>query len=115
MTYKSFWQIVVKIFGLFLILRFVSEGFQALLNTYQFARFYSQGSYSSGGFDFGGVAAILIYYGIGLAIYVYVIRLCLFRTDWVIHKLSLAKDQEEEKIEFNIHRSVILKIATIVS
>jgi len=122
MLVRSFWIIVVKIFGLILILRFISEVFQGLISAYQVAQYTSfnfkagfHGAYTSQGFNVGSAAETLIYYIVILGCYLYVIKLCLFKTSWVVEKLRLAKDQEEEKLELNIHRSVALKIAIIIA
>lgn len=122
MSVRSFWIIVVKIFGLVIILRLITEGFQGLMGIYQLAQytFFSyrsnfQGSYVSQGFDFGTAATVSIYYAIILGFYIYVTRLCLFKPNWVIDKLGLVKDQQEDKLQLNIHRSVVLKIAVIVA
>jgi hypothetical protein len=42
------------------------------------------------------------------------LRYCLFKTDWIIDKLSLDKHFTEEKFDINIHRSTILSISVIV-
>jgi hypothetical protein len=48
-------------------------------------------------------------------IYGIVFYYCIFRTDTIINKLKLAEGYEDERFEFNIHRSTILKIIIMVT
>ncbi len=47
-------------------------------------------------------------------VYFYLFRLCIFKTDVIIDKLQLDAGYQDERFEFNIHRSTLLKIAVIV-
>jgi len=49
-----------------------------------------------------------------IGIYILVFNYCIFKTDVIIEKLKLDKGYEDERFEFNIHRSTILKIAIII-
>ena len=58
------------------------------------------------------VALALILFAIG--VYCFGIWVFLFKTDFIINKLSLDKHFIEERFEINIHRSTILPITIIV-
>ena len=49
-----------------------------------------------------------------IGIYIFILRLFVFRTAWLIDKLQLDKGFEEEKIDLNIQLSTVLTVATIV-
>jgi len=49
-----------------------------------------------------------------IGIYIFVLWLFVFKTSWLIDKLKLENGFAEEKLEFNIQLSAIIKIATIV-
>ena len=58
------------------------------------------------------IAIVVVLFVMGL--YLIVMRICLFRTGFIITKLSLDKHFTEEKFEINIATSTILPIAIIV-
>lgn len=49
-----------------------------------------------------------------LGIYYFVFRICLFKTSWIIDKLKLDKDFENQHIKFNSKNFTIISIAIIV-
>lgn len=103
MTVRSFWNIVIKIIGLFLVLDFVQVAFQ-LFSTYGFY-WISRENYN--------VEVILIVVVV-LVLYLLALRVLFFKTNWIISKLKLDQGFLEDKFEFNIHRSVVLKISIII-
>ncbi|MDB4926104.1 hypothetical protein [Mucilaginibacter sp.] len=54
------------------------------------------------------------YYITIVIVYITILGLCIFKTDWIIDKLQLDKGYNDERFEFNIHRSTILKIVVMV-
>jgi hypothetical protein len=57
-------------------------------------------------------AAILLMLTIG--IYIFILRLFVFQTAWLIDKLHLDKGFDDEKIDLNVQLSTVLTVATIV-
>lgn len=104
MTIRTFWMILIKILGLFLI----SGALIVLPQSISFMYY----AFKSGEFiDIVSVSAINL---ILLLIYGLLIWLCVYKTSWIIEKLKLDKGFEAEKIELNIGESKIITIAIIV-
>jgi hypothetical protein len=103
MTIKTFWTILLKIVGLYLVL-----GLLVLLQP-----IYLLTSHSSTFTNPNILEEFFIILGT-IGIYILIISLLVFRTEWIIDKLHLDKGFTEEKIEFNISKTVVLTIATIV-
>ena len=104
MTPKSLFVIVLRIVGLYIfidILRVLPQ----ILSTFNFL--LRSGDISTG--IMSALFSLLI-----LLLYIFVIRYTLFRTDKIVERLSLDKNFAEEKFEFNMHRSTVIKIAIIV-
>lgn len=105
MTPKSFWTILVKIFGLYFI--WITAGLlPQLISLLPLANHEN--------FDSFMVFFLVFVWGIIGVFYFFLIRYCLVKTDWVIEKLHLDRGFDEEKFELNIHRSTVLSIAVIV-
>lgn len=49
-----------------------------------------------------------------IGIFIYILTVFVFKTEWFIDKLQLDKGFAEERLEMNIHRSTILSVAVIV-
>ena len=47
-------------------------------------------------------------------IYLLIIYLLLFKTNWIVNRLALDKGFKEETFSLNIHRSVVLSATTII-
>ncbi|MCB9361124.1 MAG: hypothetical protein H6587_12220 [Flavobacteriales bacterium] len=101
MTIKTFWTIFLKILGIYIV-------FGSLTVIPQFVS-----SLMLLDADNGFIVSIIIIL-LTLGAYLLILRLFVFKTEWLINKLDLIKGFEEEKFEINIHRSTILKIAIIV-
>ena len=104
MTIKTFWTIFIKILGIWLVLDSVTvipQFFSTLFFT----------STDNTGQSFALTIALLL---LTIGIYILILRLFVFKTDWLIDKLQLEKGFAEEKIELNINYTTILTIATIV-
>ncbi len=112
MTPRSFWAILIKILGIYIILESITSIPGYLASMYSFAMAFRYPGNSEGNFStFFGVTiytiSIIVIYGL-------VLYYSIFKTDWIIDKLKLDKGLEDERLEFNIHRSTILKIIIVV-
>jgi len=106
MTIRTFWNIFIKILGIWLVL-------SALTVIPQFARMLTFFGTTSNDRLLGiGITVALFLLTIG--IYALILRLFIFKTDWLIDKLHLDKGFSEEKLELNIQRTTVFTIAVIV-
>lgn len=105
MTPKSLFAILIKVLGLYLVLSSIS------LVPSVISILYAIGSQTSFNISF---SFTLFIFALTLTLYILAIKYCLFRTDWIIEKLSLDKHFTEEKFDINIHRSTVLKVVTLV-
>jgi hypothetical protein len=48
-------------------------------------------------------------------VYLLTFYITIFKTDWIIDKLQLAEGFEDDRFEFNIHRSTLLKVIIMVT
>lgn len=104
MSIKLFWTILIKILGLILVSGLLTVLPQLLMSLYYvFEKDVFQSILNEG---FITIPSILIYF--------FLIKICLFKTSWIIDKLKLDKGFEAEKIELNIGESKIITIAIIV-
>ncbi len=108
MTPRSFWTILIKMVGFYIVL-------ESIVSIPQFlgtlAIFFKQ---ARGDGDNSYGTFVLGYYVMIVALYVSILRLCLFKTGLVIDKLKLDQGYDDERFEFNIHRSTILKVIVVV-
>ena len=106
MTIRTFWNIFIKILGIWLVLSFLTV-------IPQFARLLTFFGTNSNDRLLGiGITVALILLTIG--IYALILWLFIFKTDWLIDVLHLEKGFPEDKLELNIQRSTVLTIAAIV-
>ncbi|SRR5690554_3912352 len=104
MLIKTFWKLLIKIIGLWFLLSCISI----------IPQFLSAFQFTNGTLDTEVLILIwLSLFGI-IIIYVLLIRLFLFKTDWIIEKLKLENNFTEERIDVNIKSSTILTISIIV-
>jgi len=104
MTIRTFWSILIKITGIWIALNCLS-----LVPQYVSSIFYS-GEYFNIEIFLYGLASIL-----GIILFYYLIlRLFVFKTNWIIDVLKLDKNFSEEKIDLNIGTQNLLRIACIV-
>lgn len=109
MTPRTFWAILIKIMGLYVVLESLIAIPQFLITINYF--FNSNTSFGGPPLAFYGVCYIVI----TACLYILIIRYSIFKTDWVIDKLKLATGYDDERLEFNIHRSTSLKIVVMVT
>ena len=108
MTPRSFWAIMIKILGIYIVI-------QSLIAIPQFLGLVYGLSTQSAEPDSGKIFIIeIVYYIAVIALYGTVLGFCLFKTEFIIDKLKLDQGFSDERFEFNIHRSIILKISVMV-
>lgn len=107
MTPRSFWTIVIKIMGIYIAYQTFTTIWQSLNVTVTYAVLGSavNGSSNYPGAEIAQVGAILLF-----IIYILMVYACIFKTEWLINKLSLDIGYPEELFEFNISRITIFKI-----
>ena len=104
MTINTFWRILIKILGLLLILgalTVIPQWFSSIYSAYQIG-------------DFESLTILTLIFLAILFIYYFVFRLCVYKTSWIIEKLKLDRDFENQNIELNSKSFTIISIATIV-
>jgi len=106
MTVRTFWTIVIKILGLWLVVDCVTVITQ-LLTALSFLTANNTDNYTGLGVS---IALLLL----PIVLYIFILLLFVFKTAWLIDKLHLDIGFIEEKIELNIQLSTVLTIATIV-
>lgn len=107
MTPRTFFTLLIKILGIYLVLGSISVVPEFASTIFMFAD-------TSGNNDTGIIVLTLFMLVLTLGLFFIILKYCLYKTDWIIDKLSLDKHFTEEKIEINIHRSTFLGIAIIV-
>jgi len=99
---------MVKIFGLYLI-------WQSVVLVTQFMAFFSyMGDLGRERSPSTIIFLTVFFYALIVVVYFFILRACLFKTDWVIEKLHLDRGFTEEKFDLNIHYSTILMVVTMV-
>ncbi len=106
MSINTFWKLVLKLLGLFLLLSL----FSVLTQYTSYLTIFITDSYTT-------VSEILIaclIFIIVIAAYYFIIRALFFRPTWLIKIFRLDDGFTEERIDFNIKSSAILRIAVII-
>jgi hypothetical protein len=104
MTPRTLWTIILKIFGLYVLIQALYIVLQLFVLLIGLAGQQNTTLWQ---------ALAYVLFSVGL--YLMVVYISLFKTDLVINKLKLDTAIEEEKIEINIHRSSILTIVILLS
>ena len=111
MTPRNFFTVVLKILGLVLLLSVITMMVEFIGAVYSILFGPSIGSMVN-----TGSIAIEAAFTIGtLLIFFFVIRLFLFKTDYLINKLSLGKHFTEEKISIDESYPALVTVASIVT
>lgn len=107
MTPKTFFTILIKVVGLYLLFYFFITFFQTITAIVTILNL----SYGN------SIEAIISAFGlmVMMILYAVLLKYIFFKTDFIIKKLALDQHFEEETFAINIHRSTILSIAVIVS
>jgi len=103
MKVKTFWSILLKVIGLFLIMKGVTVLIYSFSTLLMISSTVRQGMI---GFALVFVLIVLIY--------LFILWLFVFKTSWLIDKLHLVRGFEEDKVETNIQLTNILSVAIIV-
>jgi hypothetical protein len=107
MTPKSFFCILLRVIGIFLVLKILMLLPQQVFTV----PFYLISIENSGGNEiFIGILITILY----LLVLYLVTYYCILYPTKIIEKIRLAKDFEEEKFDINISHTTILRIAVIV-
>ncbi len=108
MSPKSFWIIAIKLLAIYTIIQLAGAIIQfcsVLISILQGA--------NGAAYEMFNLSELLIGLLIVL-VYILIIRLALFNPEWIIRKLKLDQKFSEEKFEFNIAHTSILKTAVII-
>jgi hypothetical protein len=111
MTPRSFWIIVIKIIGICIFYQLLTNVWQTISATVIFstvASVLNHHEYEENTSVIGVSGLIL------LLSYILMVYSFIFKTNWVINKLRLDKGYQDEKFEFNLQRSTVLKIAFFI-
>jgi len=105
MKVRTFWLILLKIIGLFLVL----NGVNVIIYSFNTVHF----SIVSGD-SIEPIIWISPFIILTVVVYLFILWLFLFKTSWLVDKLHLEKNFEEDIIEINVSLSNILSISIIV-
>jgi len=106
MSIRTFWTLLLKILGIWLILSGISVVPQ-FINAFAFFGDNQQDNVFAAFY----ITALLF---LTLALYAVVLKLLVFNSAWVIDKLKLDQGFPEERIDLNATLQTVLTIATIV-
>ncbi len=104
MTPRTLWAIILKTFGIYIVLQIY----------YPFAQLISF-IFMVINRQFGDILQAFGFLFFSISIYLFMSIAFLFRTEWLIDKFKLDKSIREEKLELNIHRSTVLTIIVLLS
>ena len=105
MTPRTLWIILLKILGLYIFL----QSLYVLPEVFAISVMQRNDHINT---DILNVAASLLF---TISIYLFMFAGLVFKTNWLIDKFRLDQGFIEEKIELNVHRSTVLRIAIIVT
>ena len=106
MAIRTFWTLLLKILGIWLVL----SGLSVIP---QFIGVYTIFSFNFDESIVGVVFSIFIML-LTVVVYLLVLKLFVFNSDWIIDKLKLDKQFQEERIDLSVTLKTVLTIATIV-
>lgn len=104
MQIKTFWQILIKIIGIWLLFSCISI----------LPQFFSTLSFVNGNLNLKDLLLLWLGLLVTILIYILIIRLFLFKTDWIIKILKLEKNFTEDRIDLSIPKNTTITIAIIV-
>src|SRR5688572_3151268 len=103
MTIKTLWIIIIKLFGIYLIISSITVLPHVLLSiNYLFSD------------DIQGVITLFIAFSLILITYILIMRIFIFRPTWLIEKLKLENGFEEVRIDIYLSKTNALRIASII-
>ena len=104
MTIRTFWTIFIKILGIWLVLDCLTV----------VPQFFSTVFFTNSETDIQTTAMWIGIMLVTIVFYFLVLRIFVFKTNWLIDKLNLDKNFAEEKIDLNISSHTVLRIATLM-
>ena len=103
MTIKTLWIIIIKLFGIYLIISSITVLPHVLLSiNYLFSD------------DIQGVITLFIAFSLILITYILIMRIFIFRPTWLIEKLKLENGFEEVRIDIYLSKTNAVRIASII-
>ncbi|WP_291856373.1 hypothetical protein [Marinilabilia sp.] len=106
MTIRTFWTLLLKALGIWLVL----NGLTVITQFISFFSFFG----SNHNDNILGIIYVSILLLITIGAYFIVLKIFVFNSNWIIDKLKLDKGFQEDKIDLNISLRTVLKIAIIV-
>ena len=104
MKIETLWKTIIKLFGIWFLIGGLSTTLQAMQIF----------SYINGDLNIEAIIYTTIWIIGSILIYYLIIRLFLFKTDWIINNLKLNQNYSEDKIDLNIKSSSIITICIII-
>jgi hypothetical protein len=104
MTIRSFWTILLKVLGIWIVFGSLTV-IPMFLSTFYFVHF-SESTQS--------IVAMIVFLLLFAAVYFLIIRVFIFKTSWLIDKFHLDKGFDNERLDFNIKHSSIIRLAVII-
>lgn len=104
MLINTFWKIIIKIIGLWLLFSCISI----------IPQFFSTLSFTDGSLNIESLLLIWLMLFGAIILYILIIRLFLFKAEWIVDALKLEKNFNEERINTDIKSSTILTIAIVI-
>jgi len=104
MEINTFWKIILKSIGLWLLVNCI----------YTIPQFVSSFSFTNGVANTKGLVIVIIANLIVMILLLLIIRVFLFKTDWLINLLELEKSFNQHKIDIAISKSTTLSIVVII-
>ena len=104
MNIDSLWKTIIKLFGIWFLIDCLSTIPQFNQNLF----------YVNGTFDTIAFIYTLLFLIVNLLLYILIVRLLIFKSDWIIKKLKLNQNYTETKIDLNIKSSTIITISIII-
>ncbi len=104
MKIETLWKTIIKLFGIW----FLIEGLSTTLQSIQVF------SYINGDLNIEAIIYTTIWIIGSIVIYSIIIRLFLFKTDWIIKNLKLNQNYSEDKIDINVKSSSVITISIII-
>lgn len=106
MTIRTFWTLLIKILGIWLIL----SGLTVVPQFISALTFFGENQQDN---LFATVYIVTILL-LTVGLYFVVLKLLVFNSSWLIDKLKLDQGFQEEKLDLSITLKTVLKIATVV-
>jgi len=100
MSVNTFWKIILKSIGLWLLINCV----------WVIPQFMSTLNFQNGEIDWENLMLVWLMCLITLAVYIFVTRIFLFKTDWLVKILKLDQSFHEEKINLETPSTTVLAV-----